>query len=61
MLNYFTIKNLKREVVEEDTAGIFTFVPQVQIALIEEYICQKYRYEMQFVSVTLFLNAQQYI
>lgn len=62
MLNYFTIKNLKREVVEEDTAGIFTFVPQVQIALIEEYICQKYHcYEMQFVSVTLFLNAQQYI
>lgn len=47
MLNYFTIKNFESEVVERDTAGIFTFLLQVQIALIEEFICQKYHcYEM---------------
>lgn len=40
MLNYFTIKNLESEVIERDTAGIFPFLLQVQIALFEEYMSE---------------------
>lgn len=59
MLNYFTIENLKSEVmvIERGTAGILTFLLQVQMALFEEYVCQKYHcYEMQFVPIAPFLN-----